>query len=79
MLARCGQSAAEFIDRHARHDWGDLCPGDHRANEVALAHEGDPDRQERVFSVYWANDNSKLFCITEWDRSYTTVLLPEEY
>ena len=34
---------------------------------------------ERVLSSYRAPDGTKFWIITEWDRSYTTVLLPEEY
>ncbi len=32
-----------------------------------------------VLSSYRAPDGTKFWIITEWDRSYTTVLLPEEY
>ncbi len=35
-LERAGQSAAEFLQRHARGDWGDLCEEDRQANEHAL-------------------------------------------
>ena len=30
------QSPAEFLDRHVRGDWGDLCDEDKQANEDAL-------------------------------------------
>ena len=32
----------------------------------------------RLVSVYYSDD-TKFYVITEWDRSATTVLLPEEY
>ncbi len=59
--------------RHAHGDWGDVCDEDRRSNEEALV------RQFRLFSVYGASDTSKFWIITEADRSYTTILLPEEY
>jgi len=61
------------LGRHARGDWGDLDKHDWQANERALK-EG-----TRLFSAYHANDGTKFWIITEWDRSVTTVLLPEDY
>lgn len=60
--------------RHATGDWGNLCEEDKQANEDALKH-GD-----RILSSYEiGKDKTKIWIITEWDRSYTTILLPEEY
>jgi hypothetical protein len=59
--------------RHANGDWGDLTEEDKQANELALK-DG-----ERLVSAYKFDDGRKMYIITEWDRSYTTVLLPEEY
>lgn len=61
------------IVRHHCGDWGDVCPGDRAANEAALI-EG-----SRLFSVYRTPSGRKFWIITEWDRSLTTVLLPEDY
>jgi len=33
----------------------------------------------RLFSAYVSSNGFKFYIITEWDRSVTTVLLPEEY
>ena len=33
----------------------------------------------RLLSAYRLKDGAKIWIITEWDRSVTTVLLPEEY
>ena len=75
-------SAEELIDRsdidaalgrHARGDWGDMCPDDCRQNELALR-EGD-----RLLSAYTDRRDTRFFVITKADRSATTVLLPEEY
>ena len=75
-------SAEEVIDRpdidaalgrHARGDWGDLCPDDCRQNELALREGG------RLFSSYTDRRDTRFYVITEADRSATTVLLPEDY
>jgi hypothetical protein len=59
--------------RHVRGDWGDVDDEDWEANERALM-EG-----TRLLSVYRSAEGVKFWVITEWDRSLTTVLLPEEY
>ena len=33
----------------------------------------------QLFSAYYMNDGRKIWIITEWDRSVTTVLLPSDY
>lgn len=61
------------IGRHMRGDWGIVCADDRYANDRALVHEG------RLLSVYESSNGKKFWIITEWDRSATTVLLPDEY
>jgi len=61
------------LGRHARGDWGDVCVEDAAANERALL-EG-----ERLLSSYRTAAGIKFWLITEWDRSRTTGLLPDEY
>lgn len=66
------------IARHLRGDWGDCCEQDMDSNEMALQGGG------RLFSVYHIPAGifaleSKIWIITEADRSYTTVLFPSEY
>ena len=61
------------LRRHASGDWGDCCPEDWQSNEGALR-DG-----ERLFSVYHDRNGVKFWIITEWDRSVTTILLPEDY
>ena len=60
------------LGRHKSGDWGTLCEEDKEANDTALR-EG-----YRLVSVYYS-DGTKFYVITEWDRSASTVLLPEEY
>ena len=61
------------LQRHASGDWGDVCREDRLSNERGLT------EQDRLFSVYHAANSRKFWIITEWDRSVTTILLPEDY
>jgi hypothetical protein len=63
----------QAVCRHAAGDWGDCCQDDWESNEEALRNG------ERLFSVYRDRAGVKFWIITEWDRSVTTVLLPEDY
>ena len=62
-----------YLHRHLHGDWGDVDPEDWEANQFALEHV------ERLVSVYVISDELTLWIITEWDRSATTLLLPDEY
>lgn len=64
----------ESFQRHCNGDWGDLCEDDKRANDFALRNGDD-----RLFSKYNFDGEISIYIITEWDRSYTTILFPEEY
>ena len=63
----------EFLLRHMHGDWGELCAEDRRENERSLR------VGSRLLSAYRTRREEKLWVITEWDRSVTTFLLPEEY
>jgi hypothetical protein len=76
-LQEAGQDPLMFIMRHRSGDWGDVCIEDARANDEAVAHEGDPDRKKWVLSAYVTG--KRLWMITEADRSSTCLLLPSEY
>ena len=60
------------LRRHISCDFGDVCPEDWKANQLALISES------RIFSAY-DNREGKIWIITEADRTATTVLFPEEY
>jgi hypothetical protein len=62
-----------YLMRHARGDWGEVCPDDARANDEAS------ERDERLLSAYRLRGGTKVWIITEADRSSTCILLPEEY
>lgn len=65
-----------LLSRHATGDWGDLDPEGAKLNDTALA-----SGEDRIFSVYKREGihDGKIWIITEWDRSVTTVLFPSEY
>lgn len=67
------QDVQKAMARHASGDWGDVCPEDHQSNEDAVRNG------HRLLSVYHDQHGTKFWIITEWDRSVTTVLLPEDY
>lgn len=72
-VTEANQQPLELLARHARGDWGELCPDDRRANERALR------CRQRLLSAYALTSGRRVWIITEADRSATTLLLPEEY
>jgi hypothetical protein len=62
-----------YLTRHASGDWGDVDAEDKAANDRAVL-EG-----ARLLSAYHLTDGTRIWIITEADRSVTTVLLPDEY
>ena len=64
---------AAALRRHARGDWGELDEHDRQQNQSALK-DG-----SRLLSAYTASNAVKFWIITEWNRTSTTVLLPEDY
>lgn len=66
--------AQHLLARHASGDWGDLDQEDREANDRAAALG-----EERILSAYDLDGGGRIWIITEWDRSVTTLLLPEEY
>jgi len=73
LLEQANKSPLEFLSRHLRGDWGDLCQEDKAENELSLKHG------YRLMSSYRINDTEILWVITEADRSATTMLLPGDY
>ena len=78
-LAAAGQAPAEFLARHRGGDWGECSAEDRRLNDAAVANERVPHRRGRVLSAYRTRLGTRLWMITEHDRSAPTLLLPEEY
>jgi hypothetical protein len=72
-IREAGQSPTDFLQRHARGDWGELDGHDIKQNEIGL-HDGG-----RLLSAYQTNKGETIWVITEADRSSTCLLLPSEY
>jgi len=72
-LERAGQAAEAFLRRHTAADWGEIPDEDRGYNNSAVANG------ERLLSAYSTRLGEKIWVITEWDRSATTLLLPSEY
>ena len=63
---------AQILSRHSSGDWGEVDKHDWNANNQALQ-DG-----SRLLSAYTVR-GTKIWVITEADRSVTTVLLPSDY
>lgn len=61
-----------LLDKHIQGNWGEIDEEDKQTNNEAL------ELGNRVLSAYTL-DGEKLWIITEWDRSSTTILFPSEY
>lgn len=65
LLSKC-------VQMHASGDWGLVDDEDKQTNDRAVIN-GD-----RIMSAYEIQ-GKRIWIITEWDRSVTTVLFPDEY
>jgi hypothetical protein len=72
-MEEAGVNPASLLARHLAGDWGELDPEDVRENEFFLANGF------RLLSAYRLSNGTKIWIITEADRSSTCLLLPEEY
>jgi len=72
LLAQTGTDALALLSRHVRGDWGEVPAEDAAENAYSIRHGF------RVISSYMAG-HSRVWIITEADRSVTTLLLPSEY
>ena len=68
--------ASRSLRRFISGDWGEMCESDKRQNEDALKYN-----DNRIFAAYENAEHAawKLWIITEWDHSATTLLFPGEY
>lgn len=72
-LSEANMTGLELVARHVTGDWGDLAEEDKDENELALV------ERLRILSAYILSTGTKVWVITEADRSATTLLLPSEY
>lgn len=65
----------ESLKRFLDGDWGDISDDDKALNNEAVASVN-----HQIQGVYRNQTlNTTIWIITEWDRSATTVLFPDEY
>jgi hypothetical protein len=63
----------EFLHKHVTGDFGQLDKSDIKMNNEAIK-----TGEDRILSCY-EYYSKKIYIITEWDRSYTTIMFAEEY
>ena len=72
-LEEAGVEPSELLGCHVTGDWGNLDEEDKVLNDQALVDD------TRILSAYILSTGSKIWIISEADRSATTILLPHEY
>lgn len=60
------------LQRFQNCDWGDISEYDKESNNTAIH------SKKRILGVYKL-ENTKIYIITEADRSYTTIMYADEY
>jgi len=68
-----GEEPVTYLARHVAGDWGEVCEEDARENEFSV------ENGFRILSAYRLKDGTRIWVITEADRSSTCILLPSEY
>lgn len=68
-----GHTPDAFLMRHLGGDWSEMAEEDRATNRDAVTRGG------RIFSSYGVTNATRIWVITEADRSVTTILLPSEY
>ncbi len=72
-FAATGERPFPFLARHQQGDWGEVSPEDAAENNFSVTHGF------RILSSYALRDGTRIWILTEADRSATTILLPDEY
>ncbi|HXI65381.1 MAG TPA: hypothetical protein VNH14_12830 [Gemmatimonadales bacterium] len=72
-VVESGDDLFPYLARHARGDWGDVDNEDWLLNDQAVR------AGTRLLSAYRLRDGTRIWIITEADRSATTLLRPDEY
>lgn len=79
VLEDAKQGPLEFVQRHAKGDWGEeLCSDDCQLNNDSIG------RGSQILSAYKLKTGVKIWVITDaanqdGEREVTTILLPDEY
>jgi hypothetical protein len=61
------------FNRYTDCNWGDMCVSDKQLNDNAIENG-----EDRILAAY-ETSKGKVYIITEWDRSYTTILFAKDY
>ena len=72
-FARTGETPLPFLAQHAMGTGVNSTMNDRAENEFSVEHGF------RILSAYRLADDTRIWIITEADRSVTTILLPERY
>jgi len=72
-MRQSGTDPLKLLARHVTGDWGELDAEDCQVNDDSARYGG------RILSAYRVGDHTRVWVITEADRSATTFLLPSEY
>jgi hypothetical protein len=70
VLEASGKSLLGYLARHLSGDWGDVDADDARENELSLKNDW------RFLSAYTLKSGTKIWVITEADRSSTCICCP---
>ena len=70
-----GKFVSDSFKRYIYRDWGDTCESDWKLNDMSVS------AKDRILAVYKhpEYEDWTIWIITEWDRSVTTILFPDEY
>lgn len=76
LLDRYQVSLFDLLARHASGDWGDVGAEDAHTNEQALIHGN---RLLSCYTLVPGDPDTRVWAISEANRSVTTVIMPSEY
>lgn len=67
------EEIGKCLKRYINCDWGEMEKEDKEMNNNAVKNNDD-----RIFAAY-RTSKGKVYIITEWDRSYTTIMFASDY
>ena len=67
------QEVVESLEKYKLCDWGKTDDGDKEVNDYAVKNG-----EDSILAVY-STCKGDIWILTEWDRSCTTILFPNEY
>ena len=76
LLDRYHVNLFDLLARHASGDWGDVGAEDAHANEQALIHGN---RLLSCYTLVPGDPDTRVWAISEANRSVTTLMMPSEY